>query len=718
MWRPVQRTRGRRLRLLGVAAVLAGLWLLASGPAAGGHALLRGSEPAEGASLERAPRRIVLTFTERPEPRLSSIQVLDTAGRQVQAAKAAPVPGEPLQLVVPLGDLPDGTYTVSWRVLSVDDGHVTAGSFAFGVGVAAPVAAAATQTAPAGEGKAPSPLAVAGRWMIYGGLVLLVGAAATGLAVFDRTLPAAARPLLVAGAGLALVGVAVRLVAEYLAVDAPLGDLLASSTGKALLRLAAGIAVAVVAALLLATQPKLTSRPAGTGPPEDAAGRDATRQADRWRLWLVGAAAAGALLLHVLAGHAAGPSSLRPLNLLAQWVHVLAIGAWIGGLVWLLADLPGRERSNRLPVVVRFSRLAAPVLLVVVLTGLARAVDLAGGWRGLLDSAYGRVLDVKVLLFLGLVTLGALNRYRIIPAATRQSPTKPHRDAAEAEQSQAAADHRRAEQLGVLRRNVRGEVALAACVLAATALLSQLPPGKFVVSQAAARPAPPPSVQVEGNDYATSVRLVLTVAPGTAGPNAFTAKVTDYDTGAAWPASRVALEFTPSGRPDVGAATLELTKGDGESWRGQGSMLSIQGRWNVVALVQGPGAAVTVPLKVQTRPAAQQVQVSQVPGQPTLYTITLAAGGTLQTYVDPGRPGANTVHFTFFTPAGDEQPMREAHASMTTPSGTTRALALLRLGPGHFAANVDLGPGQASFEIDATARRGGAAAGRFEQLIK
>jgi hypothetical protein len=90
-------------------------------------------------------------------------------------------------------------------------------------------------------------------------------------------------------------------------------------------------------------------------------------------------------------------------------------------------------------------------------------------------------------------------------------------------------------------------------------------------------------VQVQGSDFATSVRLVLTVSPGTAGPNTFTAKLTDYDTGADRPASRVARR---------------------------------------------PG-----------------------PGRPTLYTITLTAGGTLQAYLDPGRPGANTVHFTFFTPA-------------------------------------------------------------------
>ena len=342
---------------------------------------------------------------------------------------------------------------------------------------------------------------------------------------------------------------------------------------------------------------------------------------------------------------------------------------------------------------VRFSKLAAPVLGLVAVTGLSRALHLAGGWKGLLDSSYGRFLDVKVALFFGLVLLGALNRYRVVPAL--------------------AGGVRR---LDGLRRNVRGEVVLAACILAVTAVLSQLPPGRFVVEQATARPPAPPSVQVEGSDFATSVRVNLTVSPGTPGPNAFTAKVTDYDSGEDWPATRVALRFTPRDQPDVGTSTLDLTRSGDGLWRGQGSQLSLAGRWVVAGLIEGSGPAVTVPMELQARAAPQQVRVSEVPGQPTLYTVTLAAGGTLQGYIDPGRPGPNTVHFTFFNPGGDEQPTDKARARMTTSAGS-EALTLIRLGPGHFAANIDLEPGRVSFTIDATAGRT-RYDGRFEQLIE
>jgi uncharacterized membrane protein len=430
-------------------------------------------------------------------------------------------------------------------------------------------------------------------------------------------------------------------------------------------------------------------------PPAGQAGAagEAGAPVDAWRLALVGIAAGVTMLLHILVGHAAGPSPLRSVNLLVQWLHLLAVGTWIGGLVWLLAGLRGQERPEQVAMAVRFSKLAAPVLGLVAVTGLSRALHLAGGWQGLLDSNYGHFLDVKVALFLGLVLLGALNHYRIVPALSGG-----------------------VRRLDELRRNVRGEVVLAACILAVTAVLSQLPPGKFVVEQAAAKPPAPPSLQVEGSDFATSVRVALTVSPGTTGPNAFTAKVTDYDSGEDWPATRVALRFTPRDQPNIGASTLDLKRADDGLWRGRGSQLSIAGRWVVVGLIEGSGPAVTVPMELRTRAAPQQVRVSEVPGQPTLYTVTLAAGDSLQGYVDPGRPGPNTVHFTFFNRSGDEQPVDKVRARITTSAGS-EALTLVRLGPGHLAANIDLEPGRVSFAIDATAARTRYDGG-FQQLIQ
>jgi copper transport protein len=692
-------------RLVGVV-LLAGLWLLASGTAAPAHAVLRSSDPADGASLDRAPRQVTLTFTERPEPRLSTVQVLDADGRPVQAGKAASVAGQPFQLRVPLGALPDGTYTVAWRTVSRDDGHVSGGSFAFGVGVAAPTGGPQGVSVPAATTPAPSPLATAGRWLLYCGLALLVGAAATGLAVYDWQLPAGARPLLWVGAGLAVVGLVARVAAERAAVGASLADLVASDTGRNLAWLAAGVLASATAAGLLAARIR---QPDGPDPAVMAGSSPAGPSGGVGRGWLaaVGLTATAAMGLQVLAGHAAAPSSLRPINLLAQWLHLLAAGVWAGGLVWLLAGLlnhsqkssppaatTGAPRVDRVTAVTRFSRLALPVVGVLAATGLNRALDLAGGWSGLTRTGFGRVLDLKLLLFAGLLVLAARNRYRLLP--TLAGPQG---------------------RLGALRRSVTAEIGLVAAVLLAAALLTQLPPGKFALATAT-RPSPPANVQVQGSDVTTSVRLALTATPGTAGPNRFVAKVTDYDSGQPFPAQRVALRFALPDRPEISGSTLELTRASDGNWQGRGSQLSIDGRWTITALVQGQGAALTVPLQLRTRTAEPKVTVSRAPGQPDLYTITAPNGASVQAYVDPGRPGPNTVHFTFFTKSGSEQPIDGANATMTIPLGKRQSIDLQLLTAGHFAANLNLPTGPVGFTIHATPAQGPPTTASFTQQIK
>jgi copper transport protein len=548
------RRRGR----LALLAPLAGLWLLATGPVAAAHGVLHSSEPAGGTSLERAPAAVTLRFTERPDPGLSAVRVLDSGGRVVAGGPAQPVAGRPLELRVPTAGLPAGGYTVAWRIVSAVDGHRTDGVFGFGVGAAgAPRLPASRPAAEVRAATAPAPLAVAGRWAWYWGLALLVGAAATGLLVFGGRLPGRPAPLLGLAGAAAVAGLAAMTAAAQADAGVALGDLLGSTTGRWLLWRAVTLAAAGAAAWWL------LARPGTRGP-----------------LLALGLAAGAGMLVHALAGHAAGPSSLRPLNIAAQWAHLLAVGVWIGGLAWLLAGLRRPPAGSARQVVVRFSKLAGISLAAVVLTGVARTVDELGGWGRLLDSGFGLALDLKLVLFAGLLALGALNRYRLVPlfeAGGRRRPAVR------------------------LRRSVGGELGLAAGVLAAAALLSQLAPG---APAGAARPGPraTPVLEASGADWATTVRVTLTVTPGTAGPNRFTATVADFDTGTALPVDRVELTGTPVSHPDIGTARLELARAGGGRWLGQSRLLSLAGRWHLITTIQRPTGGVTIPLAVDVPP--------------------------------------------------------------------------------------------------------------------
>jgi copper transport protein len=528
-------------RLLTLTALAWLLVLLAPGSPAWGHAALRGSAPSAGALLDDPPREVVLAFTERPDPTLSAIEVLDQHGERVVEAASQAVPGAPLRLRLRLPPLDQGVYTVSWRALSAVDGHLTTGSFAFGVGVASLGEAAHAAAPPHSE--RPAALSVAARWSLYWGLALLIGGASTGLLALGGRIPGRRWAFWAAWA-LAAAGLAGLAAVEASSVRVPVTTLLDSPAGARLLRI--GALMAVVAAAVLW----------------------ATLRPGRMPVAATGVAAAGAMLGYTLAGHAGAPSSTRWLNLAVQFAHLAAVAVWIGGLAWLLAgilreDTPGRAASVR-----RFSRAATVCLAVVVVTGGLRAYDGVRALDALFDTGYGLAVLGKVALFLPLAALGAVNRFGIVPRLERESG-----------------------RAHLLRRTVGGELLIAVGMFGVAGVLAGLPPA----SQAAHEPETPAGVVVSGSDFATSIRVRLAIDPGMAGPNEFQVNVDDFDTGEPVDATRVALRLT---RPGVGPALLELRERDAGEWAGQGTDLAVQGRWRATVIIEAPPRGFEVPLDV------------------------------------------------------------------------------------------------------------------------
>ena len=696
--------RSLRAVLLVAVLALAGIGVLASPASA--HALLERSYPASGASLPRAPHTMLLFFTEAPDPSLSTVSLLDSSGRTVSGVgKPTPAPGNAQELRVTLPRLADGVYTVSWRTVSKVDGHVTGGSFAFGIGVEAPSGAAATQAAKGGSpGSAPSPAAVAGLWLLYWGLALLAAAGVTGPLVFGWRLPGRAPPVIAAGWLCAAVGILIMILAEEAAAGVPLLELFGAAAGRSLLAQAAAVAVCGLAAF------------------------DAARRPEGPRLIVLAAAAAGALFVHALAGHADTQSSVRLLNVADQWLHMLAAGVWVGGLVWLLLglrSLPGRERAA---AVGRFSQLAFAAVAVLAVTGVLRAVPEVGSLGALVSTSFGVVLLIKTGLFVALMGVAWRNRYRLVPRVARSAPAAPGRlspvmagaaadppGGGEADPPGAGEADAGVRAIGLLRRSVRSEVALAAIVLVAAALLSGLPPASFV--KAAGQKTVSPSVTVTGSDFATTARVRLTASPGTVGPNVFQVQLRHYDSGRPFPARSVRLEFSLPSNPNV-ASSLSLTRTAPGTWTGHGTNLSIDGQWSIDVVVQQATTATDVPLRLRTRLPPEQITVSRSPGLPVLYTIKLRNGLSLQTYLDPAKPGPSTVHFTFFRASGKEEPITSASAKTITPGGADRPLKLIRLTSGHFAANLGLTPGRWTFSIDAVPAGGQPLSGYFSQAIR
>ena len=404
-------------------------------PAAQAHARLVATEPGDGAVVARAPTAVTLRFDDAVRVLGGTTVVRNSDRRSVVAGKPR---ASGRRVVIPVKKLPDGDYTVRWRVLS-DDGHTIEGVFAFAIGAgrAPPTAALA-----AGGGE-PSATNVISRWLFFAGLLVAVG---TAIFLLLAWRPARHRAgigdgddaplwaLMFAGFFLAFLGISGLLPHHG-----------GSSTRFGLLMEIGGV-TAIAGATLAAVA--VVERRVG---------------------W--GALAAAAFLLPVpsLAGHALDRGQLRPLNAVADVLHVGAAAVWAGGLLALAVGVPrvvrrldaGRRAAFLRTLVPRLSAIGLASVAVIAATGLIRVLSELSAVSQLWSTGYGRALLVKTGLLAGAVTLAWLNRRRLAYTLS-------------------------------LRRNVVGELVLLAGVVVAVAFLTDLAPGRQLARAVARPPAPKP----------------------------------------------------------------------------------------------------------------------------------------------------------------------------------------------------------------------------------
>lgn len=124
-------------------------------------------------------------------------------------------------------------------------------------------------------------------------------------------------------------------------------------------------------------------------------------------------------------GHA-GDDGLLSLANLADWLHILGAFLWGGGILAtaaivfpLLLRAPQPARELVAMAGLRLSTLAGAALVLVLISGIYNAWLQIGTWRGLWSTLYGQLLVTKLLLVAGMIVLGAVNRYRYVPALQR-----------------------------------------------------------------------------------------------------------------------------------------------------------------------------------------------------------------------------------------------------------------------------------------------------------
>jgi copper resistance protein D len=177
---------------------------------------------------------------------------------------------------------------------------------------------------------------------------------------------------------------------------------------------------------------------------------------------LVAAGLAGTL---AWAGHGIGGAGLPgSVHLAADFVHLIAAAAWVGGLLPLAFMLAAADRASSLVVArtvsLRFSAYGIVAVGVLLFTGAINTWYLAGSIRALTETDYGHLLLIKIALFLVMVGLATVNRLWLTPAL-----------AADAGQGRSRIAFRQ------LRRNVAIEISAGAIILSVVAELGVTPPG-------------------------------------------------------------------------------------------------------------------------------------------------------------------------------------------------------------------------------------------------
>ncbi|HSO94045.1 MAG TPA: copper resistance protein CopC, partial [Candidatus Dormibacteraeota bacterium] len=376
------------VRRFSAAALLACVAALTLSVTAEAHSLVRFSDPADGATLTHAPSLIFITFTEAPEPKLSHLAILDTAGHQVAEGPMLPVAGAPTAVSFAVPPLADGVYTVTWRTVSAIDGHAATGVFAFAVG-SQPIPPIPITTPP--PAAPPSFLGVTGRWGLDAGYGLLLGGAWVDLLAFaDISLGV----LLLVGIGDAVALIGVAMVAEAARENAGVDWSAFLSTS-----LAQGMELVVVPLLAAGVAVFAAWRLPGA--------------ARRIALSICAGLSALAMLANAVVSHAAA-SPLAWLMIPAHWLHVLAYAVWIGGLAAVLVGIRGLPSIEKARAVGRFSVVAGFAFAAIILTGLVRGIDEVGSWSNLFTTAFGWLILAKTALFLTITPLAATNRLRYV----------------------------------------------------------------------------------------------------------------------------------------------------------------------------------------------------------------------------------------------------------------------------------------------------------------
>ena len=287
-------------------------------------------------------------------------------------------------------------------------------------------------------------------------------------------------------------------------------------------------------------------------------------------------------------GHAIGSQGVEGfVHPAADVLHLIAAAAWVGGLapLALLLTMAGADPGSLAlarNATLRFSNLGIVSVATLLVSGLINSWYLVGSIAALTTTDYGRLLSIKLMLFLVMVGIAAVNWSRLTPQLVQNADL-------------AAAQRAR----GQLRRNAAIEAAFGAAIVAVVAVLGTLSPASHL------HHAPNERIPADAtfqHIHSENGMADITIEPGHVGPAQATIRLWDDDL-ETLEAQQVTLTLTApaAGSKPVTRTAVEDSSG---AWIVDGVALTTPGNWTVtVEAVLGPGKrlVLTAPIVVDAK---------------------------------------------------------------------------------------------------------------------